>query len=136
MYKNNGNTKLIVVVAVLIIIALSWLTFSKPKTTEEQLLQFADSQMSEIEKDVVKTLTAVGKIELKIDVFKNPAFSQLIDISRQITQEPIGRANPFAPIDAEAVFDSFQDEDGQGANSNNTDSNQDNTARRLTPREY
>ncbi len=125
--SDKGNTKIIVVVSVLIIVALSWLTFSKPKTQDEQLMQYGDAtQMSEIEKDMINMLSTVGKIEINNDLLKNRAFTVLQDRSRRITEEPIGRPNPFAPIDYAAVVNAQNDllNEGVGADGGDAKANQ------------
>lgn len=131
----KGNTKIVVIVAVLVIVALAWFTLSRPKSTAEQQVAYEQAGLSEIEKDVVTTLSKVGKITIDGSVFKNPAFTQLIDLSRSITKEPIGRANPFAPIDTDAILQDQQDtaeQDTAGASTDNATSTGTVT---LTPRE-
>ncbi len=131
MINNRGNTKIIVTVSVLVIMALTWFTFSKPKTQEGEIIQYGDgAQMSEIEKDMINMLSTVGKIEINDELFKNKAFSVLQDRSRAITEEPIGRPNPFAPIDYAAVLDAqdnlqagnLENADGRDGATNNFDS--------------
>ncbi len=109
MNKNTGNTKIITIVAVLIIVALAWLTLSKPKTQTDELIRTGGgaAQMSEIEKDMINMLSTVGKIEINNNIFKNKAFLILQDRSRNIIEEPAGRVNPFAPIDAYEDFTEY-----------------------------
>ena len=109
-YKNLGNTKVIVIVSVLIILALSWFTFSKPKTQDDELMQYDDAKLSATDKKILETLSSVGEIDIDPQVLNDPAFNSLQDRSRQITEEPIGRANPFAPIDPNAIYEAQQNE--------------------------
>jgi len=139
MYKNKGNTKIIALVSVLVIFALAWLTMRKPSSSEADIMQYKDENMTEIEKDVINTLAQVGKINLDDSVLKSQAFAQLVDISRSITEEPIGRANPFAPVDPNAILenqDYMFDENTDNNNDENTNENDNqNDKRTLQPRE-
>ena len=135
--KNKGNTKVIVAVSVLIILALSWFTFSKPKTQDDSIMKYDNPDLSATDKKILETLSSVGNIDIDPQVLEDPAFRLLQDRSRQITEEPIGRANPFAPIDPNAILEaqstSLNTENNSSAagSANNTGSNGVN----LQPRE-
>jgi len=49
--------------------------------------------------DVLKLLTTLREIELDGSIFEDPAFRGLEDFSQELVPEPVGRENPFAPID-------------------------------------
>lgn len=50
------------------------------------------------EAGLVETLLALRAVKLEGTIFTEPAFLQLQDYSTQIVPEPVGRANPFAPL--------------------------------------
>lgn len=47
---------------------------------------------------VIEVLLALRSIKLDGAIFSEPAFGALRDFSTQITPEPVGRPNPFAPL--------------------------------------
>ena len=103
MFENKGNTMIIVVVAVIIFVGIVALVMTKPSSDENDMLASTDSGMSEIEKEVINTLTRIGNINIDTSVLDNPAFNMLDDKSRPIVEEPVSRANPFAEIDINEV---------------------------------
>ena len=52
--------------------------------------------------ELVETLLALRSVKLDGTIFSEPAFTQLQDYSQPIRQEPIGRENPFAPLETAA----------------------------------
>ena len=56
------------------------------------------SASSEADKDLVTTLLQLRAVTLEGAIFQDPAFKSLRDFGTQIVPEPIGRANPFAPL--------------------------------------
>lgn len=55
--------------------------------------------------ELVETLLALRSVKLDGTIFSEPAFTQLQDYSQPIIQEPIGRENPFAPLETAAPAD-------------------------------
>ncbi len=133
MDKNKGNTILIAVVVVLVIIVIIWFVMKKPKSLDEKQVAFTDDSMTNIEKDMIASLATIDKININPEVFNNPAFAQLVDMSRRITEEPIHRANPFAPIDIAAILESqAQEENTQSSESADIDFNSTTLKPRVT----
>ncbi len=132
--ENKGNTILIVIISVMAILLVAWLLFAEPNSDEADSLIGEKVEMSAIEKDILDTLNKTEAITLTDDVFKNPAFSQLVDFSRQIVDEPVKRSNPFAPIN-ESEINASEDENGSGQETGGSDSASSYGARTLQARE-
>ena len=64
--------------------------------SEETSQQIALSQ--QIERELLAELLQLQEINLDDSLFNDPAFQSLVDFSRPIQAQPIGRENPFAPI--------------------------------------
>ena len=55
------------------------------------------------DQELVETLLALRSVKLDGTIFSEPAFTQLQDYSQPIIQEPVGRENPFAPLESAAA---------------------------------
>lgn len=91
-----------IIVGIIIAAGLIAYSFLRPDPTVESMLQVTERQNSaQVLGDEITT--AINQIQsLKLDnvIFSDPIFLKLIDHSRPIVAEPIGRTNPFAPIGA------------------------------------
>lgn len=56
-----------------------------------------------VERDVVESLLTLRAITLQDKILNDPAFMLLQDFSTNIVPEPVGRANPFAPLEDRAA---------------------------------
>jgi hypothetical protein len=52
------------------------------------------------DQQLVSTLLALRAVTLSGTIFQDPAFISLVDFSTPIVPEPVGRDNPFAPLQA------------------------------------
>lgn len=65
----------------------------------------ADTQI--LGNQITQALIQIESLQLNRSIFENPIFKSLSDRSEQIISEPVGRKNPFAPLDDSSVnFDS------------------------------
>ena len=48
-------------------------------------------------------LVNLRSITLDDSLFRDPAFRDLIDFGQQLTPEPTGRQNPFAPVGSDSI---------------------------------
>jgi hypothetical protein len=55
------------------------------------------------DQDLVALLFQLRGIRLDNSVFADPVFKSLQDFGKDLVQEPVGRQNPFAPLNAPAV---------------------------------
>ncbi len=94
---------LIVFVLVIIVVVGLWYGMSGGGAAPEALLTTdtvdsgSPSTNSE-DRELVETLLTLRSITLSGTIFEDPAFKALQDFGTTIIPEPVGRENPFAPI--------------------------------------
>lgn len=49
--------------------------------------------------DFLMKLQQLRTIELEGALFSDPRFNSLIDLRQEVTAEPVGRTNPFVPVE-------------------------------------
>lgn len=52
--------------------------------------------------ELVSLLLGLQSIQLDSSLFEDPAFRSLQDFSTELSSQPVGRSNPFAPLSAGA----------------------------------
>ena len=57
-----------------------------------------DDATSQAEREMLDELLALRAIRLSESLFANPLFTSMVDFSKPLTEQPVGRSNPFAPI--------------------------------------
>ena len=96
------HNKITVLVIALVVAGASWFVMTQDAssssltTTEVTADGGADAEL-------VTTLLALRAIKLDGTIFSDPAFVSLQDFSTQIVPEPVGRKNPFAPLNNGSV---------------------------------
>ncbi len=95
-YKN------IIIIAVIIGIGLIAYSFLKPDPTAESLLETTQRQDSAqvLGDEITTAINQINSLKLDRAVLDDPIVKNLIDHSKPIIPEPVGRANPFAPINS------------------------------------
>ncbi len=101
--------KHLVIVGVLVVIIVCgvWYGMSGGGAAPEDLLTIetvdtgSPSANSE-DQELVETLLTLRAITLSGTIFEDPAFKSLLDFGTTIIPEPVGRPNPFAPINQSA----------------------------------
>lgn len=102
MFESLMKNKMILIVfGGLFIGLIAWYTLAgKEKPTgllESNPVQATTA--SPEERAILDTLFQLRAIQLTGSIFSNPAFGALRDFRTEIVAEPIGRRNPFAPLD-------------------------------------
>ena len=95
-YKN------IIIIVVIIALGLIAYSFLRPKPTAETLLettQRADSAQV-LGDEITSAISQINSLKLDRGVLDDPIIKNLIDHSKPITPQDVGRKNPFAPIGA------------------------------------
>ena len=83
---------------VLILIFGYWQYSSKDNTPEKEIVITEQPESFKGEQKILETLALLRSINIDTDFFNNEVFQRLIDFSRELTPESIGRSNPFLPI--------------------------------------
>lgn len=58
---------------------------------------------SEADRDLVATLLQLRAVKLEGSIFSDPLFQSLKDFGSEIVPEPVGRQNPFAPLEGQTA---------------------------------
>jgi len=97
------NKIVILILGSLVAAGAAWYLFLRD-TAPVALLTTEDLTSSNAaDKDVVETLLALRAITLSGTIFTDPAFVSLKDNGTQIIPEPVGRPNPFLPLEGSAT---------------------------------
>lgn len=97
------NKLVILIVGGVVIAGVVWYSFLRDRG-DGSLLQTNDlTQATEADSDIVNTLLELRAVSLSGTIFSDPAFLRLKDFGSQIRPEPVGRANPFAPLSGAAA---------------------------------
>lgn len=100
MIKNN---KIAVVAVAVVIAGLAWYGSGLGSGATDGAVLTSDNPtgaQAAQERAVLDALLQLRTIELRGDVFSDPAFLSLRDFRSEIVPEPVGRRNPFAPLGA------------------------------------
>lgn len=54
--------------------------------------------------EIITALNQIDSLKLETTIFEDPVFRQLIDKSQPLAEEPVGRENPFAPLESSGNF--------------------------------
>ena len=82
-------------------VVMGWFILSSSTSTSSStsIVQGTSSDASSVSGvDLVQALTSLQNVNLDNSFFTNPVFASLKDYSRQVTNEPVGRHDPFAPV--------------------------------------
>jgi hypothetical protein len=110
------QNKIILIVLVVIIAGFVWFGLSDREPASSGLLSTETrGSTSAAEQEILRLLLDMRSIRLSSSIFENPAFATLRDFGRGIIPEPVGRANPFAPMQRFVAEEEPSDEDGAGA---------------------
>lgn len=91
--------KFILIIAGVALAGLIWYGLS-PSGSEGDLVSSPGAESAETNQGIVPTLLALRAVKLDGAIFSVSAFARLRDFSTEIVEEPVGRANPFAPLSA------------------------------------
>jgi hypothetical protein len=99
---------ILILVLVVVIVGGVWYGMSGGGTASQTLLttdvvnDSGSPSEDTVDRDLVETLLTLRAITLSGTIFTNPAFKSLQNFNTTIVPEPVGRANPFAPIGSQS----------------------------------
>lgn len=93
--KNLRTVIIVGVVIVIAFIAYSYFFTAKPASV---LTTSEVSGTPPVDQDLISLLAQLKAITLDDSIFNDPTFMSLQDFSQNLTPEPSGRINPFAPL--------------------------------------
>ena len=94
--------KFAVIGIALVVAVVSWLALSQDTSGSSSLLSTETVSEGGPNAELISTLLALRAVKLDGTIFTDPAFTSLKDFSTEIVPEPIGRPNPFAPLNSGA----------------------------------
>ena len=102
------KNKIIIIVLVVVIAGFAWFGLAERQPTNSLLTNESRADASVAEQEILRLLLDMRSIRLNSTIFENPAFASLRDFGRDIVPEPVGRTNPFEPVES---FIELSDED-------------------------
>ena len=81
----------------------AWWLFTPEETPESLITTENVEGTTGIDRSVIDTLLTLRAVSLSGTIFAEPAFTTLRDFGTQIIPEPVGRQNPFAPLQGRAT---------------------------------
>ncbi len=94
--------KLLIAVGVIIVLLIGWNFFSGDSAPAGLTSQSVSTLPSEEGGDLIALLLELKSIKLDTSLLQNSTFLTLQDFSVTLIPEPVGRANPFAPLGEDA----------------------------------
>ena len=100
-----ANNKLLIIGGLGILVALGvWWGLPSDTPSGSLITPQGDGSLIPAERNVVDTLLTLRAVSLNGTIFLDPSFKLLKDFGKEITPEPVGRANPFSPIGASGAI--------------------------------
>ena len=96
-----SHHKLVIILGVVVVAAVAWWAISGGSAPSSSLVtneSAAGVGGNVADQNLITTLLALRTVKLDGAIFSEQTFKALKDFSTQIVPEPVGRANPFAPL--------------------------------------
>jgi hypothetical protein len=90
--------KLIAIVLIIVVLFGAWYALSGSSVPAPALTTTPLAGASTADQTLIATLLQLRSVKLDGTIFSDPAFAALQDFSTPIVSEPVGRPNPFAPL--------------------------------------
>ncbi len=94
------NLKVVIIVLVIAILGFAAFFYFKGGEESTSLTSEAPSSSSRGQ-NIIRTLNILEALTLSDSIYNRPDLKSLKDFSVAVEREPVGRANPFAPIEAD-----------------------------------
>lgn len=97
------NKMVLMVLGGVLIAGVVWYSFLRDRGSES-LVQTNDlTTATAADSDIVNTLLELRAVSLSGTIFSDPSFLRLKDFGSAIVPEPVGRPNPFAPLQGQGA---------------------------------
>lgn len=99
MKKPSGNTLFLIIASLVVAGGIYWYFFTGGSSPSSLDLPLTTSSTQSAAQVRFETLTTqLGPIAFNLSILTDPRFLALVDLTTPITEEPIGRKDPFAPV--------------------------------------
>ena len=102
MLPSFFHNKLVIVILILVVLAGAWYVTSSSSSSGDTAISSQNAAGGDT--SVLQSLLTLRAIKLQGGILSNPAFATLRDFSVQLVSEPVGRTNPFAPLDGTSAI--------------------------------
>lgn len=101
--------KMIIILGILVVATIGYTVMIG--NTDDSLLVSESSadENSMLQNELLALLLEIRSIKLDESILSDPAFQGLEDFGQNIVPEPIGRENPFAPVDPNELQSSTEE---------------------------
>ena len=93
--------KILAGIALIVILGGVWYGLSS-SSVPAPILQ-TDRAVADADQGLVATLLTLRAVTLSGTIFSDPVFMSLQDFGKDIVSEPVGRPNPFAPLESSVL---------------------------------
>lgn len=93
-----SSTNLGYIAAAIVVIGGLYWFFSSGKDSSVEELPLSESSIQPLESRFLALTNQLDPISFNTDIFANPRFAALVDITTAIVSEASGRTDPFAPV--------------------------------------
>lgn len=103
--------KIIIILILAIVLFVVYAVFIKKDPTSQSLVTTGSTASADAQvlgTQISQALLKIEQIKLDRAIFTSDIYKTLVDRSEPITDEPIGRSNPFAPIGEISVSSSVR----------------------------
>ncbi len=104
MQQKSPSKGTFIALGVIALVALALFFYYKGNPSDGSLssvntITTPESSEAKIASDkILILLNQISQLQIKDSIFKSAVFNSLVDYSITIPEQPVGRANPFAPV--------------------------------------
>ncbi|MDP6387839.1 MAG: hypothetical protein QGG63_00980 [Candidatus Pacebacteria bacterium] len=88
----------ILIITIAIVAGAAYTILFSEKESALLVAERPEDSVSTQESDLLTLLLDLRSVKLDESVFSDPVFKSLVDFGQELVSEPVGRENPFAPI--------------------------------------
>jgi hypothetical protein len=97
--KKNKNL-IIAGIAIVILGVAAYMYAGRDQSGDTLLSSQSSSSASGVDDTFLTSLRTLQRLKLDNSLFSSPVWLSLVDFGKTLAQQPAGRPNPFAPLDA------------------------------------
>ncbi len=103
MFKNKKNIIIGIVAVVVLFAAYSFFVKKDPSETAALVSVASSENENTVGREFLTVLLQIKSLKLDESIFAQDSFKSLQDFSSVIVAQPVGRKNPFSPLERSAL---------------------------------